>query len=232
MLNDRPVWVTIPTVGYSDLLIPLLNEIERDRRVDKILLTVNLEDLTEPISDFFRFAGPHIEVIETWPLGKSIHHGWNTAIQMARKQNAWLAVFNDDIRLLTPNAISNVAGVLAANPTYAIVGLNYTDTPESADSSDRPLRQVHGSYRHGGVGGWAWVCDPHKVGLVPDELVWWYGDDHLIFSAEQSGYSVGIANHVLVEHHNEATASSGEHNWTHDAKDQDRVEFHRLWPGK
>ncbi len=231
MLNNRPVWVTIPTIGYSPLLIPLINEIERDRTVDKILLTVNLEEYVEPIQDFFRFGEPTIEVLETWPQGKSLHHGWNTAIELARKDDAWLAVFNDDIRLLTPYAVSQVAGLLADNPAYAIAGLNYQG-PESASNGARPLRQTHGTYRHGGVGGWAWVCDPHKVDIVPDDLVWWYGDDHLVLSAERDGHRVGIASHVHVEHVNELTASSGEQDWTHDAKVQDHVAFQRLWPGR
>lgn len=231
MLDDRPVWVTIPTIGYSELLIPLINEIERDRAVDKILLTVNMEEYVEPIRDFFRFGEPTIEIVETWPQGKSLHHGWNTSIELASKENAWLAVLNDDIRLLNPNAVSTVAGLLARNPSYAIVGMNWQE-PESARSGARPLRQVHGSYRHHGVGGWAWVCDPHKIVQVPDDLVWWYGDDHIFFSAEKDGHLIGIANNVYVEHVNEATASSGEHDWTHDAKTTDHIAFQRIWPGK
>lgn len=232
MLNERPVWVTVPTIGYSHYLIPLINEIERDRAVDKILLTVNLEEYVEPIQEFFRFGAPTIEVIETWPQGKSLYHGWNTSIDMARKEDAWLAVLNDDIRLTTPYAISHVAGLLASNPSYAIVGLNWQEPPESADPGARPLRQTHGSYRHGGVGGWAWVCDPHKIVTVPHDFVWWYGDDHIFFSAEKDGHKLGLANHVHVEHVNELTASSGEQDWTHEAKTSDQAAFQRIWPGK
>lgn len=232
MIGDRPLWATIPTIGYSPFLIPLINEIERDRAVDKILLTVNIESYVEPIQDFFRFGEPTIEVIETWPQGKSLHHGWNTSIELARKENAFLAVLNDDIRLLEPNAISTVAGLLANNPSYAIVGLNWQDSPESASNGARPLRQTHGTYRHGGVGGWAWVCDPHKIETVPEDLVWWYGDDHIVLAAERDGHQIGIATYVHVEHVNELTANSGEQNWTHDAKEQDYVAFRRIWPGK
>lgn len=232
MLNDRPVWVTIPTIGYSELLIPLVNEIERDRAVDKILLTVNLEDHVEPVQDFFRFGEPTIEVVETWPQGKSLHHGWNTAIEMARSANAWLAVFNDDIRLFEPSTITQVAGLLSENPSYAIVGLNWEETPESTDPGARPLRQVHGCYRHHGVGGFAWVCDPHKVVLVPDDFVWWYGDDHLVYSAERDGHRVGIAQHFHVEHSHSLTANAIGHNWTHEAIPNDEAAFRRIWPGK
>lgn len=232
MLGDRPVWVTIPTVGYSTMLIPLINDLERDRAIDKIILTVNLEEHVEPVQDVFRFAEPTVEVLETWPMGRSIYWGWNLSIELARKENAWLAVLNDDIRLLEPDAISTVAGLLAANPSYAIVGLNWQDSPESASNGARPLRQTHGSYRHSGVGGWAWVCDPHKVETVPEDFVWWYGDDHIFFAAERDGYKLGIADHVHVEHINELTASSGEQDWTHEAKVSDAIAFQRIWPGK
>lgn len=232
MINDRPVWVTIPTIGYSELLIPLVNALEQDRAIDKILLTVNLPEYVEPIQDFFRFGEPTIEVVETWQLGKSLYHGWNTAIELARKENAWLAVLNDDIRLLEPNAVSHVSGLLADNPAYAIAGLNWQEPPESTRPGAHPLRQTHGTYRHGGVGGFAWVCDPHKVELIPDDFVWWYGDDHVVFAAERDGHLLGIAEHVHVEHVNALTAESGEHNWALDAISGDHEAFQRLWPDK
>lgn len=213
------------------MLIPLVNELERDRFIDKIILTVNLEEYVDPIKDFFRFGEPNIEIVETWPQGKSLYHGWNTSIEMARKENAWLAVFNDDIRLLEPLAISRVSGLLASDPSYAIVGLNWLEPPESTDPSARPLRQVHGSYRHHGVGGFAWVCDPHKVSLVPDDLVWWYGDDHIFLSAERDGHKIGIANHVHVEHANGLTSMTSSQGWIHDAIAEDHLVFQRIWPG-
>lgn len=232
MLNDRPIWVTIPTIGHSEYLIPLINEIGRDRAVDKIILTVNIEDKVAPVQDFFRFGEPNIEVVETWPQGKSLHHGWNTAIEFARKENAWLAVLNDDIRILEPSAISHVVGLLADNPSYAIVGLNWQEPPGSTPPGARPLREVHGSYRHHGVGGFAWVCDPHKVVQVPDDFVWWYGDDHIFLSAERDGHRLGIASHVHVEHAHALTANSEGHGWTNESIAADVVAFQRLWPGR
>jgi hypothetical protein len=213
-------------------LIPLVNEIEKDRDVDRIILTVNLEEHVEPVQDFFRFAEPTVEVVETWPQGKSLYHGWNYAIEMARKEDAWLAVLNDDIRLLTPNAISTVAGLLAKRPSYAIGGLNWQESTKSADPSARPLRPVYGSYRRMGVGGFAWVCDPHKVELVPNDFMWWYGDDHIFESANRNGHQLGIASHVIVEHLHALTAGSGEHDWTNDAIADDYAAFERIWPGK
>lgn len=230
MLGGRPILVEIPTIGYSHYLIPLVNALEADRGVDQILLTVNLEEYVEPIQEFFRFGEPEIEVVETWPQGISLYKGWNLAVERARDANAWLAVLNDDIRLFEPNAISQVAGLLAENPAYAIVGLNWLEAPESTPPGARPLRQVHGSYRCHGVGGFAWVCDPHKVDTVPNDLVWWYGDDHIFLSAEKAGYRLGIATHVHVEHANELTASSGEQDWTHEAKVHDHEHFKRIWP--
>jgi hypothetical protein len=232
VIGNRPLWVTIPTIGYSELLIPLVNALEQDRSIDKILLTVNLESHVEPVQDFFRFGEPTIEVVETWPMGRSIHHGWNTSIERARKEDAWLAVLNDDIRLLEPNAISTVAGLLASHPSHAIVGLNWQESPESTSPGARPLRQVHGSYRHHGVGGFAWVCDSHKVRTVPETLVWWGGDDACFFYAEEDGYKLGVASHVHVEHANELTANANDQNWTHESKNHDWIEFNRLFPGK
>jgi hypothetical protein len=230
MLNNRPLWVTIPTIGHSPLLIPLVNELEKDRAIDKIVLTVNLEEYVEPIQDFFRFGGPTIEVWETWQLGKSLYHGWNTAIEAARKEDAFLAVLNDDIRLFEDYAVSRVAQLLADHSSYAVVGLNWQDSPDQREAPSQ-LRRVHGSYRHHGVGGFAWVCDPHKVDTIPQDIVHWGGDDFIFLRAEGSGHNVGIANHVHVEHPAPETTSVTQP-WTYEARGNDRKVFERYFPGK
>lgn len=232
MIDGRPVWVSIPTIGHSPYLISLVNAIEQDRAVDKILLTVNLEEYVEPISEFFQLGEPTIEVVPAWKDGPSIHNGWNISIEAALEANAWLAVLNDDIRLIEPNAVSHVAGILAENPSYAIVGFNWQESAQSTRPSARCLSEVCGSYRHHGIGGFAWVCDPHKIRTVPETLIWWGGDDAIFFYAEQDGYKLGIANHVHVEHAHSLTANSGEQTWMADAIAQDRVEFEKLFPGR
>lgn len=232
MIGTRPVWVTIPTIGHSNLLVPLIRHLEEDDRVDQIVLTVNLEDHVDTVREIFRFCEPNISIVETWCLGRSIHHGWNTAIQKAREADAFLAILNDDIELVEHDAVYEVAKTLNADPSYAVVGMNYFESPEKTKPDARPVRPVHGSYRHHGVGGFAWVCDPHKVHTVPESLVWWGGDDYCFFRAEEDGYKLGIANHVHVTHVNEATAGSGKCEWAQHAKEQDRIEFNRLFPGK
>lgn len=232
MLGNRPVWATIPTIGYSDLLVPLIRHLEEDDRVDHILLTVNLEDHVETVREVFRFCEPNISIIETWCLGRSIHHGWNTAIQKAREADALLAILNDDIEVLTPNGVYEAARLLHSDPSYAVVGMNYFEPPGQTKPNAKPVRPVQGSYRHYGVGGFAWVCDPHKIPTVPESLVWWGGDDYCFFRAMEEGYKLGIANHVHIKHVNEATAGSGEHEWAQQAKEQDRIEFDRMFPGK
>lgn len=232
MIEDRQVWVTIPTIGYSDLLVPLINTLESDKSIDKILITVNQEKYIDEVNEQFKYAEPNIEIVETWCMGVSIYHGWNTSIELARQNDAWLAVLNDDIRLLEEDAVSRAIRALACDKSYAIVGLNWSEPPHSTKRGANQLRQVHGSYRNHGVGGFAWVCDPHKVGKVPDDFVWWYGDDHLFLDAEEYGYKVGIARHAHVEHANELTANSARQEWTHYAKIEDAKAFGRLWPGK
>lgn len=231
MIANRPVWVTIPTIGHSPYLIPLINEIERDRVVDKIILTVNLEEYVEPIQDFFRFGEPTIEILETWQLGKSIYKGWNTSIEMARKENAWLAVLNDDIRLLETDAISTVVSLLSKNTSYAIAGLNWQEATKDTKPTEADLRSVRGSYRHHGVGGFAWACDPHKIDTVPDDLVHWGGDDYIFFRAERAGHRLGISTHVHVEHPSPETTSVCQP-WTYEERIKDREVFNKYFPGQ
>lgn len=232
MINERPVWATIPTIGHSPHLIPLINKLEADSGVDQILLTVNMEEFVGRIRDVFRFGEPNIQIVETWTEGKSLHHGWNISIEMARTNNAFLAVLNDDILLAENDAISGVAETLSDNPVYAILGLNWMDTPEETRPTAPPIKPVSGTYRNRGVGGFAWVCDPHKITTVPRDFEWWYGDDHVMLSAEKAGHKVGIANHYHVEHMSGSTANSGDHSWIPDAIRRDKEAFRRIWPGK
>lgn len=221
--------MTIPTIGHSPLLIPLVNEIEKDRAVDRILLTVNLEEYVGPVREFFRFGEPHIEIIETWSQGKSLYHGWNTALDLAEKEDAYLAVLNDDIRLFEPNAISHAAQLLETHPKYAIIGLNWQDAPSSPPAGR--IRKVNGSYRHYGVGGFAWVCDPHKMSRVPDDIVHWCGDDFLFYRARDAGHYLGIANNIHVEHPAPETTSVTQP-WTFEVRGNDREAFEAYYPGE
>lgn len=230
MLTERPLWVTIPTIGQSELLLPLVRELQRDENIDKVILTVNLEEYVEPIRSFFSGAEAWVEVVETWEQGPSIYHGWNASIKRAREANAYLAVLNDDIRLFEPNAITYSALLLEERPRYAVVGLNWLQPPTVQPPSAQ-MQSVKGSYRHHGVGGFAWVCDPHKVETIPDDLVHWGGDDFIFFRAEDAGYRLGIANHIHVEHPAPETTAHYQ-SWTHDARIKDREVFDRYYPGR
>lgn len=232
MIDDRPVWVTIPTIGQSPLLLPLLRDLEADQKVDRVFLTVNLEEFVVPVQEFFGRAYPFIEVIETWQHGKSLHHGWNTSIRDARDSDAWLAVLNDDIVLREESAVGDVAHLLSRSPRYAVIGLNWKESPDNTPHNAPAIKKVKGTYRNQGVGGFAWVCDPHKVVEVPSSFEWWYGDDHIMLSAERDGHLVGLASHVHVEHQESLTTRSSGLDWMKDSIAGDIETFRRTWPGK
>lgn len=223
--------MTIPTIGQSELLLPLVRSLEQDDAIDKIILTVNLEEYFEPVREFFRFAGPKVIVMDMSYAGRSIHHGWNNSIMWAQDSNAYLAVLNDDIRIFDPQAISQVARLLAESPKYALIGLNGHEAPDSTPEGAKSVREVHGSYRHHGVWGCAWVCDPHKIETVPDDLVHWGGDDFIFFRAMDAGYKLGIASHAHIEHPAPETTAFYQP-WTHEARGRDREAFDRYYPGR
>lgn len=207
----------IPTVGEAWQLPTLVDRLLAEG-VDQVLLTVN----ENPPPKLPLMNGPRVAII---PLSGSIYAGWNFGIRYARANDVggWVALLNDDLEL-APGALVAAARYIDDDPTVAVVGLDYrSDAPEAPTG----LRKVSGTFRHDGVHGCALLVDANKVREVDEDFEWWYGDDDLVFKAEQDGWSVALAEGCRVTHQGEATAVKRE--WTHMAKIRDRQRFIEKW---
>lgn len=218
MICDRPLYVAIPTIGESHLLKPLVDDLLADSAIDHILLLINQPDVE--LDDMPASDRLYIALTD----GPSIYPGWNTAIRSGALVNAWLAILNDDIAFMARNTVSQTAQLLCDYPQYVVMGFDYTNT-RPADPLEP--RRVHGSYRMGGIGGFAFMVDTSRCPEVDEQFEWWGGDDDLFFQVEDGGGRLGIATGLTVSHVAETTASK--HAWTFDARDRDRERLRAKW---
>lgn len=148
---------------------------------------------------------PRVRVMNA--KGLPLYAMWNDALQHNRDH--WLLLLNDDVMIL-PGTVGAVMEMIVGYPDLGIVGLDYhSDISDGLRPADEPSF-VSGTYRHGGIGGFAFFVAPgvfDKTGEIDHEFVWWCGDDDLVFKAEKAGFDVAIATGVPVFHAPETSAA-------------------------
>lgn len=199
--------VAIPTLGESPWLPDMVASIMADPGVDRLVILDNTP------GDRFVFQVETLDNtwarrdIHKWMVHKvsgSVYHLWNLAIRMARlnyapSDSVSLVILNDDLEL-PPGACGSLS-VARREGAWAILGAGYGEQPEDT-------QEVWGSYRHGGLGGFAFAVDPRAVEPIPACYSWWYGDDHLINETRANGGRVGVCGTVRVTHHASTTGNA------------------------
>jgi hypothetical protein len=104
---------------------------------------------------------------------------------------------------------------------WAMLGFGYGELP-------RREWEVDGTFRHGGLGGFAFFVDPRFVEPIPPAYNWWYGDDHLVNATRAKGGRVGVYGQFRVVHH---TSTTGNAHWERLAPlvAGDRVAYVERW---
>lgn len=136
----------------------------------------------------------------------TIHQLWDEGFRHARGDGAELVGFlNNDIEL-APGTLVRLAQPFEELP---LIGVTYPDydqpwdvgVNDPADRSDLTDRHGHltrrftsGTYRHGGMCGYAFMVRGEAVDWVPalplidPQFAFWYGDDDLAFNLEKRGW--------------------------------------------
>lgn len=219
----------IPSIGESPYLPDLLTVLLADVEIGTVLVVDN---------------SPHghpsaVQVVATEGVEASIESGrlvlmkssgtiydaWNRGIALASSLDEPVAVLNDDIVL--PAGSLRVAGRALLGYGLTLCGLEYTDR-SLAPPSESGIRDVFGTYRTGGFGGFAFVLAPGCPSVDP-RFRWWYGDDDLAERVKAVGGRMAVALGAPVQH--PAPSTTGHrHGWTHEAVPHDAELFRRLWP--
>lgn len=220
----------VPTIGLSPRLLPLLARLLADGCTD-IRLPDNGDDPTHGFDRLLAAADSPAQwigllharetgTIVAYRTDDTIYDSWNEAMDTCAGP---LAVLNDDIELPS-GSIAEAASHLSAQTP--IVGLDYTS--ESMVARPGPCRFVSGTFKSGGVGGFAFVVDPVYAPRVHPGFRWWYGDDDLMRRVTDTGRRLMIAEGAPVAHP-EPSTSGNQMPWLAEACDSDRRLYETLW---
>jgi len=221
------VIVVIPSIGLSPYLPDLLRTILKDSRIERVFVADNAEE-GWPSQALVRSEWPGMwdtldgeKVTFIKCAGASIYDSWNRGISIATDKGVPCAILNDDV-ILEPASLGNAARFL--NDEVMLVGLNHSRPWEQA------AIPVHGTFRTGGFGGFAFVVGPHCP-KVHTGFRWWYGDDDLAYRIAESGHRMLVALDAPVQHPYPSLSSRGA-KWLPEAIAADTALFDELWPGR
>ena len=225
----------IPSIGESPYLPDLLRTLIADEAVSHILLVDNTTDTKRFPPAFAQVSNERCPLINNALLtrklrlqdrpGQSIYATWNEGMVNADAMGTECAVLNDDI-VLRPASLREARRVLRQSG-LALCGLNYGKWGP-ADTVPGGWVQVHGTYRTGGFGGFAFLLAPGAP-RVDERFQWWYGDDDLAERIKAAGGTMGVATSAMVEHPSPSLTGNA-HSWTQVAAGEDTALFRTLWP--
>lgn len=218
----------IPTIGLSPYLLPLLETLLADEHC----LFIDLPDngstdephgLTCQLLDSDLMHPEVLEAIESGRIMRrrtsgTIYRSWNEAMDAARYTP--VAILNDDV-VLAPGSIREALRHLSR--TVPVVGLEYRRRVAEG-AVEAPLREVSGTFKDGGLGGFAFVVLPDYAPRVDPGYQWWYGDDDLVRKTLRLKRTVAVATGAPVDHPR-PSLSGNQMGWLNDAVRDD----HDLW---
>ena len=195
----RSTYVVIPVKDQLAMTRRVVAELVKQGGYEKILIFDNgsgpetrkwLEE--QDVADVFDAAGANI------------HEMWNAGIAQAQTENpgADVVILNNDLEL-GPDFLNHLTHALHSDPTLLAVSANYDG--RRFEGVVEPVRGVCAG-RYDGSGGFAGFAFAARGDFLdsgyrfPEELTWWWGDNHLLATIEQAGGWYGIAKHATCVH--------------------------------
>lgn len=214
------VSVFIPTIGRSPVLVELILSLAADPIVRRITIGDNGMEpdqlaLIEAACDRIFYA----EVTDQRGVG--LYAMWNQAITEA---DGHLAILNDDVRIPMGMVSCLALAALAHDLTLVCPDYALTDPHLSLH-----VELVQGTYRDGGVCGFAFLVDADRCPLIDERFRIWYGDDDLVWKIREQGGRVGILRGLPVEHLGSLSVNSSD--WVPAAQAEDAALWQSLGRG-
>jgi hypothetical protein len=123
----------------------------------------------------------------------NIHEVWNLGMDIAQEHGAeWCCILNDDITLA--RGAPALAAKVCADPSIWIAGFDYQGHEVVK------LRDAVGSYRQGGIGGFAYMIRLESGLRYDERFNWWGGDDDLVWTCLQRGGRAVVVEGANVVH--------------------------------
>jgi GT2 family glycosyltransferase len=196
----------IPTIGLSDRLGPLVSTLLESPEISQVAVYVNVAGAVDRVADLLDAAGvladDRLDLFCRY--GQGIYSIWSLIMDQAYEAGELAVILNDDIRI-HPSSL-RVAGAVFADPKRraGVAGWD-PDVPVEEYHYVLPV-PVSGTYREGGVTGFAFAIDPGIVdadGVLvrPDvDFGWWGGDDDLVWNVMKAGRVAFKMSGIGVDH--------------------------------
>ncbi len=139
--------------------------------------------------------------------GQGIHEMWNAGWQYAKANHGQcnVAFLNDDITI-GPNFLSGLAKELRGDPNLVAISPNYDERQNHGLKVQYVSDICAGRYDGtGGLAGFAFMVRGEFPYMFPEDCKWWFGDNDLVLTINQSGFRCGIALDVTCVHEDGAT---------------------------
>lgn len=210
------IFAGIPTLGHSDLLYPLVRSLAGDQTIDAVRVYDNGIESAPLVTMVKGVEG--IEYIDARGLG--LYTMWNQMIEWGRDIGANVAILNDDIAM-APGTLDKMAKALRSDDKYWICGTNYLGK-KGGEAIEVPV----GTFRHGGIGGWAFMVRSEVCPLIDEEFRVWYGDDDLCWKIKEAGGRACVARDAIVAHQTSTTINTL--GWVKEAMASDTARWNSL----
>lgn len=205
-----PTVVVIPFRGKLEMTGDLVHQLANYGGADE----VHLFDNDSP-------EGPDAVEDWAWGLGHpnvTVHHrpdatitqmwneGWQWALEESAGPQVNVAFLNNDITV-PPGFLQRLARDLRDHDEAWI---SYPDYDHQGAVADLGVRVTQGSFRHGGMCGWAFMLKGeaarHGLPFVDEQFQWWCGDDDLAFAVQACGFAQLRCLGLPVAHRGSVTA--------------------------
>lgn len=223
--------VVIPSIGisrrlYGVVAAALASEAEMTLVIENQTVDGEKHKPTAREQMFERYGSCEPKLTLIGAPSKSLYGVWNMGLDYARmSQDPIAVILNDDVEI-TSTAINLLGEALRQRDEYAVIGANYfTRFLDPVPEAD--IREVNGTYRKGGIGGFAFACRADRC-RVDEEFEWWGGDDDLVNQAMQAYWKIGIHEGAPVRHP-EPETSAIHFPELLAAKDRDRIRMRAKW---
>ena len=192
-------YVVIPMKDRADLTRPLLRDLKKQGNYEKIFIFDN--GSARPTRKWLS-TQQTATVVDA--KGWNIHEMWNRGLDLAGEGN--IALLNNDIKI-GPNFLKGLATGLRSDSKLDVVCPNY-DGREGEGICY--VNQIAANLRDGagGLAGFAFMMRGEWGYRFPEELKWWYGDNHMVAHARHAG----IVLNTTVEHRLGGSLTAGDWN--------------------
>lgn len=221
--------VVIPTIGKNNMIISLLNQL--NKLSNGVIRNIYVFDNGMPRQTLDKcFEIPNISIVNA--ANKGIYKMWNDGVKLSLQENDqdYIAIFNDDLNLLDrPDWFQNFFIPFQHDDVWATCA-NYSYKSDDTVG----FKDVVGTFKDNGFAGFCFAVKGSAylsgLPLFDERYEWWYGDDDFVHSVHKAGKRTTISLNAAINHINGGSQSTNQYTPEFNAKvEKDRNLYYAKW---